>query len=824
MAEGRSMKDLVLSPNQFAYILDRTKGNVATYVGPYKTSLSETDAPVIFDPYTKNFIEKSLNEALQQFVTAPEGWYIILKNPTKDNKYPAIKSNNDLVDLMVGKKINIPGPTSFALYPGQMSYVIKGHNLRSNQYLVVEIYDEVAAQAYWGKGIMKPVDGETEDSFSSFDVKDFVTGKQFIIKGTEISFYIPPTGVRVVPDDEGNYVRDAVTLERLEYCILINEDGNKRYTHGPAVVFPTPTETFLKKTNSRKFRSIELTPTSGIFVKIIADYVENDVEFKAGTELFITGNDTMIYYPRSEHVIISYANQSIIHYAVAIPKGEARYVLNKLTGEIKTVKGPCMFLPDPRKEVIVRRILTDNQSNLWFPGNTEALLYNRKLDEIRTILNNQGAYVENYQFLESVASTVPSKKTNNPKLASTEVSYTMSNAIVGDEFKRNNAFTPPRTITLDTKYEGAVGIQVWTGYAVQVIGKDSSRDVIVGPATRILNYDETLEVLELSSGKPKSTDDLIKTAYLRINNNKISDIIRAETSDICPIDIKISLTANFIGDPSKWFATENYIKLVCDKIRSILRAKIKTISIEEFYANSSEIVRNTILHSIVNNNDLKGLFFEENNILVSDVDVLGIEIKDTGIAKLLIDSRREMAMKRLEFEKLQNQHELNQKMDELKIDLVNSELTVQNTIAESKNQQLRNQLELDSIETQRKLTLIREKIENDKAVQVVQNEIQELARKSKELDAELTASIQEKAIEQQKTILEAQTLAIVEQTKAITPNLVQALQTLGDVQLIKDATEKLAPLAIIRDSSVLETLKQLMDGNGLLGQSIFKDK
>ena len=39
-----------------------------------------------------------------------------------------------------------------------------------------------------------------------------------------------------VPDAQRNYVREAVTLERLEYCILLDEDGNKRFIRGPAVV------------------------------------------------------------------------------------------------------------------------------------------------------------------------------------------------------------------------------------------------------------------------------------------------------------------------------------------------------------------------------------------------------------------------------------------------------------------------------------------------------------------------------------------------------------------------------------------------------------
>lgn len=35
-------KDLVLSPNEYSYVLDETKGNVACNVGPHKMSLSQS--------------------------------------------------------------------------------------------------------------------------------------------------------------------------------------------------------------------------------------------------------------------------------------------------------------------------------------------------------------------------------------------------------------------------------------------------------------------------------------------------------------------------------------------------------------------------------------------------------------------------------------------------------------------------------------------------------------------------------------------------------------------------------------------------------------
>lgn len=60
-----------------------------------------------------------------------------------------------------------------------------------------------------------------------------------------------------------------------------------------------------------------------------------------------------------------------------------------------------------------------------------------------------------------------------------------------------------------------MSIDVWTGYAVDVVSKNGDRKVVCGPKTILLDYDQTLEVLQMSTGKPKTTDTLIKTVFLR---------------------------------------------------------------------------------------------------------------------------------------------------------------------------------------------------------------------------------------------------------------------------------------------------------------------
>ena len=306
--------------------------------GPSKTSLSNSDKLVRFDTRSKSFVKCGYNEVVNLFATAPENWYIILKNPVENNRHPTPGANNLPDNVHIGRKVNLRGPVSFALYPGQMAKVVKGHALRSNQYLLARVYE--ADEASKSVGEMRDTEGNVIENTKN----TYVNGQILVIKGTEVSFYIPPTGIEVIAinnDDRKGYVREAVTLERLEYCILKDEDGNKRYVHGPEVVFPEPTETFVTSPKGGFiFRAVELSKISGIYVKVIAEYKDtdkegNEVVHPVGEELFITGNDQMIYYPRPEHAIISYDNK-MMHHAIAIPEGEGRYIMDRMTGVIKT--------------------------------------------------------------------------------------------------------------------------------------------------------------------------------------------------------------------------------------------------------------------------------------------------------------------------------------------------------------------------------------------------------------------------------------------------------------------------------------------------------
>ena len=803
-------KDLVLAINEYAFVMDETKGNVSCWVGPVKTSLSTSDKLVSFNEKNKRFEKCSHNEAINLFATAPEGWYIALKNPAEGNKHPNVGTANSLPEKMnIGTKINIPGPVSFALYPGQMAKVIKGHSLRSNQYLLARVYDADS---------LNPKGDETKEASSA----KYVNGQILIIKGKDVSFYIPPTGIEVIPIDDNyskGYVRDALSLERLEYCILKDEDGTKRYVHGPAVVTPKATEKFVKeeKTGSIKYRAIELSEISGVYIKVIADYTENNRKYKTGEELFITGKDQMIYYPRPEHTFITYDNK-IKHHAIAIPKGEGRYVMNRKTGDIKTVTGPAMYLPDPREEVVVKRVLSKTQCELWYPGNKEVLNANGYIEPV-TIHNDNINRSKRYDYdFDSLSSAF--SYTNE---ASVTASCALDSAVTAINLNllpevnnsanvsRNTEYTAPRTLNLNSsKFEGAVTLDVWTGFAVNVISKDGTRKVVKGPQTIILDYDQTLDMLQLSTGKPKTTDRLEKTVFLRHENNRVSDIIYVTTKDSVAAKIKVSYLINFDEKAQeKWFSIDNYVKHLCDWARAEIKEYIAGMNIEDLYYNTALIVKSAL--GLIEEDSIT---FDENGMMLNGVEVLDLEL-DSRVARHIEESNFEKLQKNLEKQVEEEKFKIQKEI--LKINAektrLNSQYIQEKLTLEAKEQQMSRDIkfaEAKALDTEEKRRKEAEVDLNNLTTFIHQE-------KMKRLEEENNLEIRKKQAESQirKDEEEAKAAAIVTILEAIGPELATAMNDANNKDVIVAMMSAVSPYSMARNEEVSETINRLVRGTAL---------
>jgi len=852
MDPRRNNSDLVLPVGQYAFVQDTsTTGVVHVHVGPTVVKISGAEQAVNYDHRQRAILAvDQMYDAVHNAILVEKGQYAILENPASDDAPFPIKGSRPSAELDMGRRVVINGPANFVPWPHQHVELIPGHQLRSNQYLLIRVYDADDARENWGSAVMKPAAPNPENqgeetasteiaSADSGIPADLAEGKLYLVKGTDVSYYIPPTGVEVVPDRHKTYVRDAVTLERLEYCILVDESGDKSFVRGPAVVFPAPTQRFHSEEIDeagnpiRIFSPIELSPIQGVHLRFIAGFKDtNGVygkkgrEFEEGQEVFITGKDTTIFFP-TEHVSFVKYDGEAKSYAVAIPAGDARYVMNRTTGVIRMVKGPAMLLPNPVEEVIVRRILSPRQCGHWYPNNQEVMEYNdalrramRGTPSTRAGTVSEGQVRRNKKIRRAGGGT---ENIDGAVAARSSVSYGTGSA-VGDEFTRKSNFTEPRMVTLSGRFNGAPLLNIHTGYAVQIVDKQGNRRVVTGPAPVLLAYDEDLEYFSLSTGKPKTTDRLITDVYLRVANNQVSDVVTVETSDHVKVNLKLSFRCDFTGDDSKWFTVDNYVKMLTDRARSMLRAAVRKESIESFFKNGEAFVRDTILGEKKEGKKTEaasraGLSFEENGLHVKDVEVLDIQILHRQIGEQLTNAAVEAITLNLSLEQARRQ---------LKATTEREDLKRQGMEVKDATAALNAKLELEAIARLKTETEARQlatkaeheqQLELQKASDAIDGErnTAAIARRKAGQDQEIAFSQAKQVIEL--ALIQAQTAAFTDKAKAVSGDVSQAIMALGDKQTVIQLAEALKVQTALDGGDFGGTIATVLGGTAI-GQKV----
>lgn len=685
-------RDILVASNEYAYVQDLTKGDIVLYVGPTKISLSNTERLVELRQERFVPVRSDDGTGVAPFVVASSAQYVVLENPAKDAGARPVKGNNSAIDLQVGRRVVVPGPATFPLWPGQKARVVGGHELYEDQYLRVRVYDAV-------EGEPAPI------------------GTERIVKGSAQSFYIPKTGLEVVPDAKGAWVRNAVTLLDGQYCVLRGPQGRRRYVRGPGVVFPEPWEDFVTKEGARDFPAWALRKDKGLHVRVLKAFeaAEGDQvpsgKYEAGQELFLEGRDGFFFPTEALEVV---GEVSALHLA----EKEAVYVRDLATGRIRTVPGPTAFLPDPTK---VERVT-------------------RALD------------------------------------AETARRYGLANP---DSSRAPTITVPP-------------------SYAVLVTGR-TRREVVKGPATRILDFDEQLEVLWLSTGTPKSDSALLPTCFLLVDGNKVSDEVQVRTADHVALEVKLSWRVSFTSRPgaddARWFNVSNYVALLCDHLGSIVRAAVRATPIERFHASSTDVIRDAVLGEKLEGKRA-GRAFEENGLHVYDVELLSVNILDEDVETLLTEAQRGAITA-----------EVAKKREAQRLEAEAAKEAVARAIALAQRETLGVEAQLEAARRALALAKAEAKAEvsRTEALAKARTEADALELSSQ---AKAAAAAREAQVERQ--ALEAKTQAFAAQMAALSPELISTLKALGNQHLAAKLTDNLAPLAILGGESVADVAQRLL--------------
>lgn len=819
-----SQRDLILAPNLFAWVLDRTTGQVNVFRGSHKEALSADHRLVVWR--SGQYVELAETDdpgiAIQPFIKANEGQYVVLHNPSKGTREMS-NGKNGSIPLETGKRVILRGPIEFALWPGQEAEVIDGHRLEEGQYLKIRVtgpIEEADAEALWKlvreewreQAAGKQAEGETAGEKAAAKER-FPLGAEYVVRGSATNFFIPPTGITVVStneDDEHDcgeayscFTRNGVRLAADEYVTLVNRSGRLSYVYGPTTVIPCIDQEFRHNPQTRtfNFKAVAIDENSGVLlrtlsemtvaearqrvpgVQILIDDAQDDAKLPPGTQLVVWKENRLVFPADGVEIIRRFEAEHIL-------AGTARYVKNLLTGKTRVIKGEKLYLADPRVEVLVERCLSQEQVALWFP---------------------HGGF--------------------DPKLVP--------------------CMTVPQ------------------GTAAMVLGIDTegqvTRRVLIGHTIHFLEWDETLAVIKISGsrpGEPKDWKNAVSICYLWTSGNRINDVVKGlRSKDDCEFSLEYTLTVDFDREHSDdWFNVDDYVFLVCEEVRSRLLGALLAYPINDIATNFVGLVRDTVLGKKEGEQHRPGIPFARCGAKLMDINVRSFRISDpdleiqlkklqkAGVSDSIKTREAEIAL-----DGEQRRLEIERKKLETSVELQRSKVMAAVNMAEAAEEQKRREAtcrrstEEETLKAEHELERLRAEVEkakvelqhaNAKLRALQKEELEGLAAKLKIATAEAEAHCSDLrakgelalyAVEQQKArqrleefIRQTETNAdaMAKVNGSVLPSIASDLHTLADTQMAIKVAEALGRTASFKGMDVNELLAQLAGGSPVVSRAL----
>jgi major vault protein len=451
-------------------------------------------------------------------------------------------------------------------------------------------------------------------------------------------------------------------------------------------------------------------------------------------------------------------------------------------------------------------VLSPSECDLYYPGN-------RVVRDINQSLRSSQA-----NSINGVVEAEMERSFASAAVATSTLRKSATANAFADQLERGTTYTPPRTITLDTKYDGAVMINVWSGYAVQVVNSRGDRRTVIGPQSVLLEYDEHLEKLSLSTGTPKSDEQRLNTPYLRHISNPVSDIITLKTHDLVNVEVQVKYLVRFDPkDEDRWFTIDNYIQYMVDHLRSLIGNAVRNISVQDFYTDATSILRDLVLGKKEDSTGRPLKHFKENGMTVYDLEVSKVTVLDRNINEMLSNSRQQTLSEKIELDRASARLEITRGIQAARRDeaqaISETELLIQQL--RSEENEAKSRVLMASVSNDGEIQRVRKANEKaaaelDAAVQGILQAIEQdretMEQRFKDLDAERSIKVEEAMAAAHKVRMDA-----------IGPKLIEAMTAMAQTGQLEAIAEHLAPLSIVQGESLSGTFTKLLRGTPLEG-------
>uniref|UniRef100_A0A667XZW8 Major vault protein n=1 Tax=Myripristis murdjan TaxID=586833 RepID=A0A667XZW8_9TELE len=171
--------------------------------------------------------------------------------------------------------------------------------------------------------------------------------------------------------------------------------------------------------------------------------------------------------------------------------------------------------------------------------------------------------------------------------------------------------------------------------AVQVYDyREKRARVVFGPEMVMLGPDEQFTVLSLSGDKPKRAN-VIKAICLLLGPDFFTDIITIETADHARLQLQLSYNWHFdvktradAAQAASLFSVPDFVGDACKAIASRVRGAVASVQFDDFHKNSNRIICSAVFGFDEKLAVRPSLRFNQNNLVISSVDIQSVEPVD----------------------------------------------------------------------------------------------------------------------------------------------------------------------------------------------------
>lgn len=869
----------------FLWSLNETSGEILTHIGPTEFTPSANDR--IVRANGRGGYEPAPMEA-RPFIIARDGEYVLLENPIAADLPEGpngayVPGGNKEKELRLGTKKIIPGPCAFPLWPGQSAEVRPAHKLNANQYLLVEVVGPLDETAPYYRLVIESaglssvvIDGGEDDDSQRAQPEpaskaahptQLRIGQRIVIQGRHTQFFIPPTGIEVVPALEETEVRgreeDGVAalppaaqeeLARIlaqisegmtakQFSVVKNELRHRQdYTSGErGVILATLDDAWNDRLTQKRQRSPE-----GGRGGATDPYARRAVVLGPKNFCFLfdaDGNPRIVrgparVFPGPHDTFLQRGSRRRVYDAYELGEHQALYlrIITPISREELARRLPPGTPLDRDHYEAGAELLVRGLPSVFFPF-IEAEVLNPVTREPH-VGNDHDAVVINAIGIDQKSGIyVRDQRTGMVKMVRGETSYLVDprgeehvqRRIPHDKWNLWIGHAEPHKITTsEVVTPWALSVIVPNNEAVLITSRHGRR-VVVGPRTELLEYEEQLTALKLSKGKSKDGHTTVTTCFLRVQGGRVADNFEVESADFVRFKVKLGLAGHFEGEPEKWFHVEDPVKLLADTVRARVREAARLLAATQLLLEFPSVVRKALL-------DGEGgvLRFAENGMVLSGVDVLSFQVADPALAELFANVQREavslqlqdqQSRRRLESTRLRDaldadEHALQRGANQRMAETQKLEAQDEHAVAVLK-QQLAAARDAEALKLKHQLDRIAFEAARDQ-----DREQAELAAATRVLAAEAEAKA--RALVDRAAEEHARALAEVEQARAaalaeadavrlgaLQRELVGALQAAADSEVLKAAASNMNLVSLLGGKSPAELLSQLVRGTPL---------